>query len=208
MTEELAGHYFSLMGESKRQKIINAKDKLKGAQAFVADMLARQSLSELADAPEFSFSLLLNPDSKSVVSNFDAKISIGTADEYVGCAVSRLPIGIALEKAESFTFAEAQSLLTDSEMRNLFSYSKYSFAENLNKEICDERVLQKKFAGYKALKTAQFRSSGRGIRDKRNNISFDCTEAGIVCSDCHYQVIVSEFYEDKNLSVSIIEKVI
>ena len=123
MTEELASHYFPLMTEGKRAKILGAKDKVKGAQAFVADMLARQCLSELCDAPEFSFSLLINPDSKSVVTNFNAEISVSTAGEYVACAVSTVPVGISIVKAGDFTFSEAQELLTDAEIRYLFSFS-------------------------------------------------------------------------------------
>ena len=124
MTQELADRYFQLISDVKKKQILNAKDKIRAAQAFVADMLARQCLSELLDAPEFSFSLLLNPDSRSIVSNFDAQISIATAGEYVGCAVSRMPVGIALEIPGTFSFGDAQAFLSDSEIRNIFSYSK------------------------------------------------------------------------------------
>ncbi len=186
--------------------IINAKDKLRGARAFVSDMLARQCLSEFLDAPEFSFSLLLNPDAKSVVSNFDAQICVATAGEYVGCAVSHLPVGIGLAKSEPFSFQTAQAILSDSELRNVFSFSKYSFSELLIKDLCDEPLLQERFSVYRSLKTAQFHSSGRSIREKKNNITFDCSDNKITCSNENYSVLASKFISDKNLAVSIIER--
>lgn len=206
MTEELASHYFPLMTEGKRAKILGARDKLKGAQTFVADMLARQCLSELCDAPEFSFSLLINPDSKSVVTNFSAELSVVTAGEYVACAVSQKPVGISIVKAEAFTFSEAQELLTDSEIRYLFSFSKYSFTELVSKEICDEKVLVEKYAVFKSLKNAQFMASGRGIRERKNSSSFDFTGSSVSCSNSAYSVIISEFLSKENLALSIIER--
>ncbi|MBO5395369.1 MAG: hypothetical protein J6A97_00645 [Clostridia bacterium] len=206
MTEELASHYFPLMTEGKRAKILGAKDKLRGAQAFVADMLARQCLSEFADAPEFSFSLLINPDSKSIVSNFNAEISVSTAEEYVACAVSDVPVGISIVKAEPFTFSDAQSLLTDSEIRYLFSFSKHSLTENISKESCDEPILTEKYSLLKSLKTAQFLASGRGIRERRNNASFDFFDNSVICSNIDYKVRHSEYISEKKLSLSVIDK--
>lgn len=206
MTEELATHYFPLMSEVKRAKILGAKDKVRAAQAFVADMLARQCLSEFCDAPEFSFSLLINPDSKSVVSNFEAEISVSTAGEYVACAVSDSPVGISLMKSTPFTFSEAQSVLTDSEIRYLFSFSKYSFTEILSKDICEETVLSEKYALFKSLKTAQFLASGRGIREHKNNASFDFTDETVRCSSNDYDIIISKYLSDKKLAVSIVER--
>ncbi len=206
MTEDLASHYFPLMTEGKRAKILGAKDKVKGAQAFVADMLARQCLSELCNAPEFSFSLLINPDSKSVVTNFNAEIFVATAGEYVACAVSTAPVGISIVKAEDFTFSEAQELLTDAEIRYLFSFSKYSFAELVSKKICDEPELVEKFSVYKSLKTAQFFASGRGIRERKNIASFDFSDNAIICSNNDYSVSLSEYLADNKLAVSIVER--
>ncbi len=206
MTEELASHYFSLMSEGKRAKILGAKDKFRAAHAFVADMLARQCLSEFCDAPEFSFSLLINPDSKSVVSNFDAEISVATEGEYVACAVSDVPIGISIVKAEHFTFSDAQSVLSDAEMRYLFSFSKYSFTEIVTKEICDEVPIIEKFSLFESLKTAQFLASGRGIRERKNSVSFDFSSDDICCSNSDYNVVFSEYLSDKKLAVSIVER--
>ena len=206
MTEELASHYFPLMTEGKRAKILGAKDKFKGAQAFVADMLARKCLSEFCDAPEFAFSLLINPDSKSIVSNFSAEISVATAGEYVACAVSDAPVGISIVKAVPFTFSEAQALLTDAEMRYLFSFSKYSFAENVSAESCDEPIVTEKFSLFKSLKTAQFFASGRGIRERKNNASFDFSGSTVQCSNSDYTVSLTEYASDKRLAVSIIER--
>lgn len=206
MTEELASHYFPLMSEGKRAKILGAKDKVRAAQTFVADMLARQCLSEFCDAPEFSFLLLLNPDSKSVVTNFNAQISVSTDSEYVACAVSDVPVGISIVKPEAFTFSDAQDLLTDSEIRYLFSFSKYSFSENVSKELCDEQVLNEKYSLYKSLKKAQFFASGRGIRERKNNASFDFSDRAVSCNDSNYTVSLAEYNADKKLAVSIIER--
>ena len=208
MTEEIASHYFPLMTEGKRAKILGARDKFKGAQAFVADMLARQCLSEFCDAPEFSFSLLINPDSKSIVSNFSAEISVATAGEYVACAVADVPIGISIVKSEPFTFSDAQSLLTDAEMRYLFSFSKYSFTDIVSKQTCDEQILADKFALFRSLKTAQFFASGRGIRERKNNSSFDFSDNNVRCSNADYTVSLAEFCDNKRLAVSVIERCI
>lgn len=206
MNEELVTRYFSLMTEGKRNKILNAKDKIRAAQEFAADMLARQCLSEFCDAPEFSFNLLINPGSKSVVSNFDAEISVSVCDEFVGCAVSDMPVGISLYKFVPFSFAEAQDNLRDSEIRHLFSYSKYSFAELLNIDKCCEPALMQKFSMYKSLKTAQFLASGRGIREKRNNAEFIFSATGVVCSDASYAVVKSEFSDEYLLAYAIVER--
>ncbi|MBR5507792.1 MAG: hypothetical protein IKV88_07090 [Clostridia bacterium] len=206
MTEELASHYFPLMSEGKRTKILGAKDKFRAAQTFVADMLARQCLSEFCDAPEFSFLLLINPDSKSVVSNFNAEISVATDGEFVACAVSDVPVGICVSKPVSFSFSEAQNLLSDAEIRHLFSFSKYSFTENVSKEICDEQILTEKFSMYKSLKKAQFLASGRGIRERKNNTSFEFSDDAVFCSDSKYVTRVAEYNSDIKLAVSVIER--
>ena len=206
MTEDLASHYFPLMSEGKRAKILGAKDKFRAAQTFVADMLARQCLSEFCDAPEFSFLLLITPDSKSVVTNFNAEISVSVDGEFVACAVSDVPVGISVIKPVSFSFSEAQSLLTDSEIRHLFSFSKYSFTENVSKDICDEQILTEKFSLYKSLKKAQFLASGRGIRERKNSTAFEFSENAVLCSDNRYITRAAEYDADKKLAISVIER--
>ena len=207
ITDEITKKYFPMLTEARREKLLSMKDGVFAAKLFLAEILARQTLSELCDAPEFAFDLLIHPDSKCIVSNFNAFISVATSGDYVACCASRSSVGISINAPVGFSFADAQKLLSDAEIRNLYSYSKYSLTEILNQSECDEKVVCEKFSQYQSLKNACFLSSGRGIRSAVSKISFDMTQESIICSDSNYQVVYSEFLSDKNLACSIIEKI-
>lgn len=206
LSEEMISHYFPLLTQARKEKILNMEDNTQRSIAFCSEILARKCLSKLCDAPEFSFSLLCNPNSKSAVGNFDAELSISQKDDFVACAVSFDYIGIGVAKIEAFSFKEAQDKLTDVEIRSVFSDSGYSFSDIIRKSICTEESVMVKFAVYKSLKEAQFFASGRAIRSNSKSISFEYNENGMICSDENYVVEKSYIDINEKFAVSIVKR--
>ena len=206
LTKEQFAAYMSYLTDSKKARLVGSNDSTLAAKTVVCEMLARQCLSKLCDAPEFSLQLLLNVDSKSAVTNFDAKISLSSCGDFVACCVSRSNVGISLAEPAGFSFSDAQRLLSDSEIRYLYSDSKHSLAENINKEACTEADVMKKYALLYSLKRAQFFASGRAIMSNMPKINFVISCDSISCSDKAYNVILAQYFQDKNLCCSIVER--
>ncbi len=206
LTGELASQYIPLITAAKRNRILSIEDPYNAAQALLCEILARQCLSQLCDAPEFSFQLLLNPDSKSIVSNFNAEISLSTSGEYVACCASYNFVGIGIAESKPFTFKQAQEIFSDAEIRMLYSDSKYSFSELVNQPYCDEVNVKNRFAVLNSLKDAHFYSTGRGIRADKRKVTFEIKNNEILCSDRNCIIKKSTFLSDKNVALSIIER--
>ncbi len=206
LTEDMTIHYFPLLTQAKKDKILNMSDNTQRSIAFCSEILARKCLNKLCDAPEFAFSLLCNPNSKSAVGNFDAEISISQKEDFIACAVSFDYIGIGIAKIEPFSFKEAQEKLTDVEIRAVFSESVYSFSDIIRKNICTEDSVMIKYAVFKSLKDAQFFASGRGIRADSKKISFEFNGKDMICSDNNYIVVKSYIDNKEMFAVSIVER--
>lgn len=206
LSDEMIKKYFPILTEARQKKIASLESVRDRAVLFCCEIVARRCLSEFCDAPEFSFTLLCNPDSKSIVGNFDVEICIVTEGDYVACAVSDNYIGISLFPVREFSFREAQKLLSDSEIRNVFSESVYSFAELVNHNECNEESVKQKYAVISSLKEAHYYSTGRGIRSEINKTVFDINSANVVCSDSDCKVLTSYIDKEKKLAVSVVER--
>lgn len=206
LNDELIKKYFPMLTEAKQKKIASLTNVRDRAVLFCSEIAARKCLSEFCDAPEFSFSLLCNPNSKSVVGNFDVEICIVSAGDFVACAVSDNYIGISLFPVREFSFREAQKLLSDSEIRNVFSGSVYSFAELVNHNECSEEGVKQKYAVISSLKEAHYYSTGRGIRSEINKTVFDINSENVICSDLNCKVVTSYIDKEKSLAVSVVER--
>ncbi len=206
LTDDLISKYFLMLPESRQKRIAGMNNLDERRTALCCEILARQCLSELCDAPEFAFELLCMPNGKSIVRNFDAEICITKCSDTVGCAVSYKQIGLGLVELAPFSFLEAQKLLSDSEIRCIFSDSKHSFAELINfSEIYETSVINQ-YAVIKSLKDAHFYSSGRGIRTDLNKIQFEFDGKQMICSDKNFVVMTSYISNSRNLAVSIVER--
>lgn len=206
LTDELISKYFSMLTEARQKKIIETQDVTLRRVLFCSEILARQCLSELCDAPEFSFSLLCNPNGRSVVGNFQCELSIVNCEKIVGCAVSHNPVGIGINKIEPFTFSDAQNKFTDSEIRMILSDSHYSFSEIVNLNECNETIPMQKYSIFSSLKDAYYYSSGRGLRSVTRNIFFSLIDNMIHCSDESAKVITSYIDRRQSVSVAVIER--
>ncbi len=206
LSEDLIAHYFPMLTDAKKEKIIALSDAFQRSVALCSEMLARQCLSVLCDAPEFAFSLLCNPNSKSVVGNFDANLSISRLEDVIVCAASYNSVGTGISRIEPFTFKQAQDNLTDSEIRTVFSESVYSFGDIVRKNICEEDAPMIKYAVYQSLKEAHFMASGRGIRSDRKKISFQFRNNEMLCSDENFTVSKSFVDNNERIAISVIER--
>ena len=204
---EMTKKYYPMLTEKRRQKINEMADPGDRATAFCSEILARQCLSELLDAPEFSFQLMCNANFKSVVGNFGAYIYIASFGNTVACAASLQPVGACILPVRPFSFAEAQSLFSDSEVRAVYAQSGYSFAELVNKPVCAEENVMKMFALYASLKEAYFRATGRGYRANINKTEFIYNGAEVVCSDPAYSVSYCKVDHAERTALSVIEKI-
>ncbi len=188
LDKEMTQKYFPMLSELRRAKISEMKTANERAITFCAEILARQCLSELFEAPEFSFTVLCNPNSKSILGNFNGDICIVTNGDYVACAADTKQVGISLKSFEAFSFQDAQKIFTDSEIRYIFSDSTYSFSQLVNLSQISEKAVVEKFAVMSALKEAQFKASGRGIRENSQRTEFTLANNTAVCSDSSYTV--------------------
>ena len=203
---EMTKKYYPMLTEKRRQKINEMADPGDRATAFCSEILARQCLSELLDAPEFSFQLMCNANFKSAVGNYGAYIYIAAFGNEVACAASETPVGACILPVRPFSFAEAQRLFSDSEVRAIYSGSGYSFAELVNKPVCDEENVMKMFALYASLKESYFRATGRGYRANINRTEFIYNGEDIVCSDPGYRVAYCKVDREENTAISVVEK--
>lgn len=206
LTEEMIAKYFPMLTELRQKKISLMGNFDDRRIALCSEILARQCLSQLCDAPEFAFELLCNPNGKSVVGNFNAKLCIVKSGNVVGCAVSQVNIGMGLVELIPFSFYSAQNIFTDTEIRCIFSESKYSFAELIKMSECTEKTVINKYAVMKSLKDAHFYASGRGIRSEVKNITFEISDNKILCSDAESEIRCSFIEQNNNVAVSVIER--
>ena len=207
LTLEQTKRYYPMLSEKRREKINEMTDPGDRATAFCSEILARQCLSELLDAPEFSFQLLCSPNFRSVVGNYKAHIYVASFGNTVACAASLAPVGACLLPVRPFSFNEAQALFSDAEMRAVYSQSGYSFAELVNRPLCDEENVMKMFALYSSLKESYFRATGRGYRANINKMEFIYNGTEITCSDPAYRVAYCKVDREDNLAISVVEKV-
>lgn len=206
LSEDMTAHYFPLLTDAKKEKILKMSNFNEKNIAFCSEILARQCLSELCDAPEFSFSLLCNPNSKSAVGNFDAEISISSAGDFIACAASHDYVGVGISPIMPFSFQDAQKNLTDAEIRAVFSESGYSFSDIIKQPLCKEKSAIIKYAVFSSLKDAYFYASGRGIRSDRRNYYFEFEGTSMACSDKSFSVVKSYVDSKENVAVSVIER--
>lgn len=198
--------YYPMLTEMRRKKIGEMTDPGDRAVAFCSEILARQCLSELLDAPEFSFQLMCNANFKSVVGNYAAYINIAAFGETVACAASLTPLGACILPVRPFSFAEAQHLLTDAEVRAVYARSGNSLAELINRPVCDEENVIKLFALFASLKEAYFRASGRGYRADINKTEFIFDGEEMNCSDPAYHVAWCKVDPAERTALSVVEK--
>jgi phosphopantetheinyl transferase len=204
---EMTKKYYPMLTEMRRRKINERTDPGDRATAFCSEILARQCLSELLDAPEFSFQLMCNANFKSVVGNYGAYLYIAAFGSTVACAASLSPVGACILPVRPFSFTEAQKLFSDSEVRAIYSGSGYSFAELVNKPLCSEPPVMKMFALYASLKESYFRATGRGYRANINKMEFIYNGTDIECSDPAYRVAYCRVDKEENLAISVVEKI-
>ncbi len=206
LTREMIAEYLPLLSDQKRDRILSITDILAASQALVCEILPRQCLSQLCDAPQSSFQLLVKPDSKSAVTNFDAKISINTCDEYVICAASHKSIGAFIMKPADFSFPELQKNLSDSEIRYLLSDSSFSVTDIIRNKHCGNNELNARYAMLISLKKALFYSSGKVIMNNLSKINFSFSENKIISDNPQYEVMKCEYLKEYNLVCSIVER--
>lgn len=203
---ELTKKYYPMLTELRKKKINDMTSPEDRSVAFCSEILARQCLSELLDAPEFSFQLLCNPNFKSVVGNYNAHLSIAELNGTVACAAGETAVGVGMIGIRPFSFAEAQKLFSDSEVRAIYSQSGYSFAEIINKPACGEAPVMKMFALFASLKEAYFQATGRGFRSNINKMEFIYNGQTITCSDNRYAVAYSAVDNEAGAAISVIER--
>lgn len=206
LNDDIISTYFSMLSPVRQKKIAMMKNVRDRKIAFCSEILARKCLSELCEAPEFSFQLLCNADSRSIVGNFEAEISIVSCKNYVACAASRDSIGISLVAVAPFSFDDAQQIFTDTELRAVFSDSSYSFSELISMEKCIEKNVIQRFALLRSLKEAHFYSTGRGIRSEQKRTLFEFTSEGMKCSDVDAEICKSYIDKEKEIAISIIKR--
>ncbi len=206
LTQEMSIKYFSMLTPAKQNKLLSMENRKERSVLFCAEIISRKCLSELCDAPEFSFDILCNPNSRSAVGNYTAQLSVVSFGEYIACAASYNYIGIGISPIKSFTFKEAQEILNDTEIRWVFSDSSYSFNQIINLPLIEEKSSCERFALLSSLKEAYFNASGRGIRTIKNKVDFTVTEDKILCSESVFDVLNSFIDKNKAIAISVIER--
>ena len=204
LSEEMVKKYYPMLTEHKRKKIADEPDPHARAVYFCSEICARICLSREFEAPEFSFSLLINPNGASAVSNFTSSLCIVNDGDYIACAVDKRSCGVGMCRIDSFEFTEAQSICSDRELRDIFSYSVYSFADIVNRKNCDESAVCERFALDKALKDAYFRASGRAVKSNFKYAEFYVENGEIVCSDKYFTVNVHEYHKNSGYVVCVL----
>ena len=205
-SDEMTRKYYPMLTPVRQKKLLELEDAHERAVLFCAEICARQCLAREFRAPEYSFNLLVNLNSSSVVSNYSAAVCILSDGDVIGCAVDRQTCGIGMCKIQPFEFKEAQEICSDREIRDLFSFSAYSFTENVCRKTCDEPEVIERFALYKSLKDAYFKASGRAIKTDFRYADFDISTDKITCSDPFFTVAVHEYHKTDGYVLCVLTK--
>lgn len=204
--KEMTQKYFPMLTPMRQKKISEIPTAHERAIVFASEILARQCLSEVFDAPEFSFSLLCNPNSKSILGNFNGNLCIVANNDWVACVADTKAIGIALVTVDKFSFNDAQKNFSDAEIRYIFAPSVYSFSRIINMPQCSEKEIMLRYAQFLSLKEAVFNASGRIIRSNPKKTEFSVQNNKIICSDENYEVQETKYIEPANMFLSVVNK--
>ena len=205
LSDEMIAKYFNLLSETKRNTIAGLKSPFERSVALSAEILARQCLNELFDAPEFSFKLLLDPNGKSAVGNFDAGISLAVYSDMLGCAVSKNAVGMSMCGIEEYSFADLQTFLTDAELRDVFSFSRFSYTELLQRKNIDEQKVRLRAAAYMALKKSYYRAKGKTLNNNMLSVGFRFDNDAVCCSDLSVRVCAVGYNEKHDFVYAVTE---
>lgn len=205
LTEEMTAKYFPLLSETKQKNIMELPSPRERALAFCCEIVARQCLHELFHAPEFSFKLLLDPNGKSAVGNFNAGICLCTLEDTIGCAASNRRVGISMMRPENYTFNDLQKSLTDAELRDVFSFSRFSYTELLKRNLLDEEKVCLRAAAYLALKQSYFKAKGKVLNMNYLSVEFEIRDESVKCSDKKAEVSAVG-YDAKNNYMYAVEE--
>lgn len=207
LTIEQTRTYYPMLTEQRKNKINAMESADERAVTFCSEILARKCLSELLDAPEFSFQLLCNANSKSIVGNYTANLNISSAGRIVVCAAGITNVGTGVREYAPFSFSEAQTMFTDAEIRAIYSESRSSFVDLIKMPACNEESVMRMHALFAALKDAYFNASGRGVRTNLNKVGFLFNGDRIVCTDENY-IVGNALFDDKTkTAVAVIERI-
>lgn len=205
ITEELTAKYYPLLSETKQKTIREMASPEERSTAFCCEIIARQCLNDMFHAPEFSFKLLLDPKGKSAVGNYNAGISLCLLENMLGCAVSNSAVGISMIKTETFLFSQLQKCLNDAELRDVFSFSRFSYTELLQRDVLDEEKVCLRAASYLALKNAYFKAKGKMLNNNLLSVGFGFNNESVCCSDTGIKVSAIG-YDKKNKFVYAVEE--
>ena len=206
LDEAATAKYYPLLSDTRKKIIASMPSAKERSIAFCSEIIARQCLNEMFHAPDFSFKLLLSPNGKSAVGNFDAQLSLAECNGLLGCVVSRKNVGMTLLTADWFSFNELQKLLTDTELRDVFSYSRYTYTELLTKQSLDEKNVCIRAATYLALKHSYFKTKGQILNRNFLAVEFSVSQNEITCSDPAVIAENADYIENKNIVYAVTEE--
>lgn len=205
LDEQTTAKYYPVLSDKKKKLITSLSDAKERCMVFCAEILARQCLHQLTDSPEFSFQLLLDVNGKSAVGNFDAYISLCSEEDILCCAVSKSPLGASLKKADVFSFSQLQRFLTDKELRDVFSFSRFTYSDLIKNGNLSETPVCERAALYLALKQSYFRAMGKVLKNNYLAVDFTIKNEEIKCSDSNVKVSATGFDRKNNIAYAITE---
>ena len=151
LTDSLYDHYFSMMSNSRKEKVESLKDKDSRKRTVAGEMLAKQMLSQESGKREEDIVIEVGENGKpfSNIMHF----SISHTENLVVCAVAENKIGIDIEKIKPYDDRLCRRITNDKEY------------EYINKDA-------EKFFEIWTLKEAIIKRDGKGIASIKSTDTF------------------------------------
>ena len=163
ISDEEYEYGYSLMSESKKQKVKRFRFSDDKKRTVAGELLARQMIADYCDVKAEDIVFNHNSYSKPYAENLDVEFNISHSFDLVICAVSDKPIGVDIEKVREID-------------RKVMSYAcndeEYAF---LNEKAIEKEEKLRRFFKIWTFKEAYIKWRGTGLKDLKTVSYFDET---------------------------------
>ena len=122
LSENEYNKWFSLMNESKRQKVDRFRFEDDKKRAVAGEMLARKAIALWCDVPAEEIIFGIGNNGKPFAENTEIQFNISHSGNIVVCAVDDRPVGIDVEQIRNIELKIAKRIYADDELFYLFGF--------------------------------------------------------------------------------------
>lgn len=112
--------WYNLMSEEKKQKVDRMKFEKDRKCSVAGEMLARKGIAEFLNISVEEISFSVTPKGKPTADNLNIYFNISHSDNMVACGVSKVEIGIDIEKIRPINLNIADKICLENELEYIY----------------------------------------------------------------------------------------